>query len=542
MHTSFLAYPFGLDLHTEYLAYVWMDLIYVLSIIMKPAAAYNFQVLLNFILCGVVTYAAVYHVTRSRFSALLSGITFAFCPYQFARSWQHLGLTYNELIPLSLFAAIMLKEERTRQNIIFFIMSLLLLFSFDFSIMYLGMIAVATFLVYVAAYNWRKKLYLERGLFVEDGKYFACAAIAGAVTFMIVLPQFLPMIVKSAAASPSAVASGFNFYHRPFNDLFIQSAKPLSYLLPATSHPVFGKFTEQFIGSSLYGVSYTEHALYLGWVPLALAFIAWRSWRRRGRSPDTRHQSPVKEIACTNDRFYIGFFVLLAIVAWAFSQPPYFTFPAFKIYMPSFFMYKILPMYRAYCRFGIVLMLAVAVLAGFGLKYVLARFLSRRVRIVVAGLACLLVLFEFFNFPPYKMVDLTHYPQVYNWLKAEKGEFAVAEYPLDTESPNEYYKFCQTIHEKKIINATMPGTVANKLARRMWRLSEPETAHILRWMGVRYVIVHLDAYMKSEDEEWVDESGKVKERRLPGLKLVQSYDTIDVYEVTALPKEPVGYE
>ena len=45
--------------------------------------------------------------------------------------------------------------------------------------------------------------------------------------------------------------------------------------------------------------------------------------------------------------------------------------------MPSFFMYKILPMFRAYCRFGIVVELAVAVLAGFGLKFFL-RDLSHR--------------------------------------------------------------------------------------------------------------------------------------------------------------------
>ena len=151
-------------------------------------------------------------------------------------------------------------------------------------------------------------------------------------------------------------------------------------------------------------------------------------------------------------------------------------------------MYKILPMFRAYCRFGIVVMFAVAVLAGFGLYFILERFKSYKIKIAILCLFCGLVLFEFWNWPPYKVIDVSRVPAVYYWLKGQPENFVIAEYPLDTSSPSEKYKFYQITHEKKIINGTIPGTYANKLAESLTRLSDPYTAGVLKWLGVKYAI------------------------------------------------------
>ena len=64
--------------------------------------------------------------------------------------------------------------------------------------------------------------------------------------------------------------------------------------------------------------------------------------------------------------FYVKLFLFITFVGILFSMPPYWNFGIFKIYFPSFFMYKILPMFRAYARFGILVMLSISVLAGIG--------------------------------------------------------------------------------------------------------------------------------------------------------------------------------
>jgi len=350
------------------------------------------------------------------------------------------------------------------------------------------------------------------------------------------LPQIIS-VAKGMLASKGSAPSAFNVYNRPFEDLFDQSARPLSYLLPAVVHPVFGSFTEQFAGTELYGSSFTEHTLYLGWVTLILAFIAFR---RR------------KSVADPNERFYIGFFAALTLAAWLFSQPPWWKIGNLKIYMPAFFIHQVLPAFRAYCRFGIVVMFAVSVLAGFGLKFLLESRKSRKSKAGLTVLCCGLLLFEFWNYPPFKVIDLSRIPQAYYWLKDQPKDTVIAEYPLDQDAPNEMYRLYQATHEKKMINYTVPGTYANKVGHTVAKLSDPGTAERLKWLGVKYVLVHKGEYLKTELTEDKVELGKISNN--PGLKFVKDFPAencpdagircvretgpIDVYEVIAQPKEP----
>lgn len=215
-------------------------------------------------------------------------------------------------------------------------------------------------------------------------------------------------------------------------------------------------------------------------------------------------------------------------------------------------MYKLLPMFRAYCRFGIVLMLAVAVLAGFGLKLILERCKTRKARLAVVAICSALALFEFWNYPPFKVIDVSKAPAAYYWIKDQPGDFVIAEYPLDADSPNDMYKFYQTVHGKKIINGTIPGTPAYQAAQRMIKLSRPDTASTLKKMGVKYVLVHQEQYIRTGLIEDKEELGMVPGN--PGLKFVKSFPAescpekgimctqssgpVDAYEVLALPADP----
>lgn len=549
-HTFLIAHPFVYDVYgSGYISYFWFAWFYLLSVFTTPVLTYNIQIIFNFLLAGLFTYLLIFYLTKSRIVAFLGSVVFAFCPYQLVRTWQHLSLTYNQWIPFSLLGAIILKENPSRRNLIFFSITILTLLSFDYTIMFLTALVLTAWIIYVLFYNWRQKFFSAR-ILNKDLKYFKKIITAGILVVFILLPQFFPIIKNRFYFSGTTQASAHNGYRRPFGDLFRQSAKLLSYFLPATTHPFLGKFTENFVGTKFYGESVTEHTLYLGWTPLVLAFVAARRWRKTRKQPSA--------ISCQSserdkENFYIGFFIFLAIVAWLFSQPPWWKIGALKIYMPSFFMYKILPMYRAYCRFGIVVMLAVAVLAGFGLKFVLERFKSQKVKIALAALFCVLVLFEFWNYPPFKVIDVSKVPEVYYWLKRQPGDFAIAEYPLDADSPSELYKFFQTAHEKKIINGTIPGTYPNKVAQTIRKLSKPDTTGVLKWMGVKYAVVHTEKYLKTELIEEKEELESIPKNT--GLKFIASFPAqecpdknimcvqktgpIDVYEVTALPREPI---
>jgi hypothetical protein len=524
--TDFIAYPFGFDFYKKSLpiGYIWYFINYTLAILTTPALTYNLQIIFNFLLSSFFTYLLTYYLTRSRLAAILSGLVFGFSPYMFAKSWQHLAETYVWQLPLMLLSLFRLKDKDTLKIKVLFIVSLILT-SANLTTMYYALLIVMIFLLYIVMrkVNWQ---------------YIRKVLILMLVGYAVLIASFLPYL-KNLLFHRDSIASGYNLYHRPFIDLFSQSARSLSYFLPAASHPIFGRFTEQLVGSALYGGSFTEHTLYLGWTPLILALVAFRIRRKDKR-------------LYAGENFHINFFVLLAIAAWFFSQPPWWQWGDLRIYMPAFFMYKVLPMFRAYCRFGIVVMLAVAVLAGFGLKFILERFKSHKAKAAVTALFCGLVLFEFWNYPPFKVIDVSKVPAAYYWLKEEPGDFAIAEYPLITNCPVETYKFYQTKHHKKIINGTIPGTPAFEIARTITNISKPDTAEVLKWLGVKYVFVHRGEYLRSDLEVMVDELNSIP--RNPGLKLIKQFSSqecpqaeimciqktgpIDIYEVIAKPVAP----
>lgn len=527
----YISYPFGQD-------YGGFDRIYPLWSWVKKLVAvstnhnfsYNIEVISSFVLSGLFAYLLVLLILRDVKAAVFSGIIYAFSPYHFARAWQHIGLAHIQWIPLYIYALVKLKGSAgNAKKVMFLSLTLFLVASFDYYYLYFMLIATVLFCAY--------SLVMDR----RDGKRLIVNIIFGMVLAGTVVTIILWPLIKTSLFTPRTNVVSVWGLHRPFEDLFSQSARPLSYLVPSSEHPILGWLAKGLIGTDMYGMSFTEHALYLGWTPLILAFVAFRRWRR-----NRKLQVAEKE------NFYIGFFVFLAVTSWLFSQPPWWNIFGFKIYMPSFFMYKILPMFRAYCRFGIVLMLAVAVLAGFGLKFFLERFRSQKTKLAVTALLCGLVLFEFWNWPPYKVIDLSRVPAVYYWLKEQPKDVVIAEYPLDYDSPNELYKFFQTVHERKIINGTIPGTYANKVAQEIRRLSASRTASILKWMGVKYAVVHRDDYLKTDLIE--DREDMEGIRRNPGLKFVKSLPPqecpdlklmcvqktgqIDVYEIVASPLNP----
>ncbi|MBM3255627.1 MAG: hypothetical protein FJZ08_04925, partial [Candidatus Omnitrophica bacterium] len=461
---SYLAYPFGI----EYVVfgYLFFLINLALALFTNPLFTYNFQVLANLFLAAFFTYLLAHNITKSRVSAFFSGLIFGFCPYILMRSWQHLGETYLWMMPLSLWLLFALKEKPTRAKKILLIISIFLS-GIVLGTAYYTAIIIATFLFYIIFKP------------ATRGYFKSLILLLGAGYFLIATQYFT--YIRDSVLFAHTKAAVFNPYRRPFEDLFTMSARPLSYLLPSSAHPLFGKFTQFFVGTDLYGRSFTEHTLYLGWVPLALSFIAFLYWRRK----PSLGAGTVNKAAYDTDNFSIGFFILLAAVAWLFSQPPWWNLAGLKLYMPSFVMYRIIPMFRAYCRFGIVIMLAVAVLAGFGLRLLLERFKAKTIKLIVLALCCGLVLFEFWSWPPYKVIDVSKVPAVYYWLKEKPRDIIIAEYPLDINSPNEMYKFYQTVHEKKMINFTIPGTQAHKLAQAIAELSNPHTAAVLKQMSVK---------------------------------------------------------
>ena len=214
-----------------------------------------------------------------------------------------------------------------------------------------------------------------------------------------------------------------------------------------------------------------------------------------------------------------------------FSAPPYATINLKKIYFPAHYLYNFFPMFRAYARFGIVVLLCVSVLAGFGLNYafsVAARLcrarswrhkMPRLLTLLFSGIVLLEVLLPSFN------ADLTP-PEVYTWLAEQPGDFLILEYPPRSDHSGLLY---QRVHGKKLFNPSLESAQEllyslvdeERLAKKVFR-DVADFPDELKELGVKYVIFHKDDPINPLPDEYL---------RRSGFTLVKEYSEEIVFEV-----------
>ncbi|MDD5255361.1 MAG: hypothetical protein PHR11_04845 [Candidatus Omnitrophica bacterium] len=507
---SLLAYPEGL---TITLFPLWGHMARFLAFCSSEIIAYNILLLATYLLSAGGMFLLVFYLTGNAGASVFSSLIYAFCPFHSVRVWQHFGAAQIQWLPL--YFLFLLRLWRFRD-----LTSALLLGVF-FALNYYHDAHFAYFLAPITAVLYLYCIF-QRDTGSREKRVFSAKLFLGiAFGIMLLLPVLLPFLSRvSQAAHSLSGGHAYNVAQRSFEDLFAQSARPLSYILPFTEQPLLGGITRMFIGSKLWGESLTEHNIFLGFIPLGLAIFSFR--RRREIVEYYRAQG-------TDVRFAIKFFFALCITGWFFSQPPWWNILGFKLPMPSFFLYKLFPMVRAYVRIGVIVMLGVSVLAGLALSFFLSRFPGALKRRVVAAALLAAALFEFWYIPSDHIADLSRYPVVYDWLREEPSGIVIAEYPLDIEGPNERYKFYQTKHHKGMINGAFPMTAAHQVLMGLQKVSSDATAAALGKMGVRYVFLHLDEYERTDLSEEIADARRARINK--GLKFIRVDGDIEVYEV-----------
>ena len=417
-------YPSGINQSKGIVYPLWNFTIHNLLKHWNEVLVFNFLILTSFLLAGISMFYLVFYITRNFISSLLSAIIFSFSAYHFSHVWVQLTLAHIEWFPLLFLAFLVFRKRMNYKSALFFSLAVLLVIANDYYYTYIGLIGIMIAFSYILI---RKRRYPFR---------FSAWPAFMSLSIILIAGFFLTSSVWQTIFSHNGNILSKQCVVRPFKNLLELSAYPFNYILPNLWHPIFGKFTRLFFDTHLYGGNDVEQgSLYLGLSVLLLCFLGLR-----------------KHNADKNMRFHSNLFITIAIGAIIFSFPPYWNLKLFKIYFPSFFMYKIFPMFRAYTRFGVLAVMSVSVLAGISL-YNILKNKNRNRRNILTGIILVVILFDFLNFPPYHYRDVSRVPAVYEWLMLQKGKFAIAEYPLgdinDTTTAN--YRLWQRVHKKPLI-------------------------------------------------------------------------------------------
>lgn len=503
----YLAAPFGLDFSA--IPFFWMSLSLTksLSILTSPVIALNALLLISFVACGLLTYTLVRRMTGDPGAALLAGFIFTFSPYHLNKVMEFSYAYLGTFLVFYVYSLLRLRERVCIRSTLVAGAAFALLLDFNAYYAYFAVLLTAAFFLFCLFYQWKVKIVEIRNregtvlaLRLKNSlKFLLSVGCVFSLAFLIQGPVLFKIVGRVFSGPPAGDTSSSAIYLRSFSYLFAQSARPLSYLLPASSHPVFGEFTKKMFGSFFYGRGPIEQTLYLGWIPLALSFIAFRVWKKK-----RLEASSAGIYAATQENFVIGFFLFSGIIMFLCSMPPYFDLGLFKVYFPSFFLYKVFPMFRAYARCGVFVMLSVSVLAGFAISFIVRQIRKPFQKYALFLFLALGIAFEYTNIPPWRATDIyARTPAVYKWLASQPEDLLIAEYPMATAvageaSENYDYLFYQTLHGKKLVNGAQPGSPAFKVREEIARIDSPGTALVLRSLSVRYVIVHTKRYITGQ--------------------------------------------
>lgn len=299
-------------------------------------AAYNLLVLLSFPLSAATAYLLARHLTLTVAGGALVAIAFAFSPFHLAHAAYHPHIAQTQWVPLYLLALWRCLDRATPAAI--------------------GFLAVATMAVTLSNFYAGWLLAVLTPIAVTAYWYFACRSGRRSIRHLAITVAVLAMMAASGVVyawlTARDVVLSSAEYAFPRADLFRYSAKWWSYLVPPVENPLLGTRVLRLWNAAGVRDGLLEQQVSLGWGVVALGLVATISWLARDRRTESLARVPI--------------LATVAFAALVCSLSPERTIGSFHFMRPSALMYAVAPMFRAYARFGVVVQLMAALLAGIG--------------------------------------------------------------------------------------------------------------------------------------------------------------------------------
>lgn len=355
-------------------------------------AAYNWLVLLSFPLATAAAYLLARHLLLSPVAAAIVAFAFAFSPFHIAHAAYHPHIAQVQWIPLYLFALWRCLDAAGPGAVTALAAATI---AVGLSNYYGGLIAAVMTPVAVAAY-WAN----TRGTGATSSRRLAITMAtlavmltAGSIYAWWAVEQ---IVIEGATETANRL------------DLFRYSAKWWSYLVPPAAHPLLGPEVVRFWSSSGVHQGLLEQQVSLGWGLIGLALVAIVWWSARWQGVGSLARVPV--------------LVVVAAAALLCSLSPERTIGGYMMVRPSAWLYEVLPMFRSYARFGVVVQLMTALLAGIGAEQ-LWRARRRRGRVLCVALLGLAAA-EYAVSPPALWRDVLPTP-AHRWAMQQPGPLRV---------------------------------------------------------------------------------------------------------------------
>ncbi len=520
-YTYYIFYPNGVSLASSTITPLNAIVSIPLQLAFGLIGAYKIIWILSFILSGFSAFLLVRYLVGDSRAAFVSGLIFMVCPYHFAHALGHMNLISIQWIPLYVLFLVKTINENNRSNA--FLAALFL---------FLNATSCYYYLIYLILFTAIYLAYIL--LSYKDICHLKTIRKIGIMilSFTIIFMPVAYPVIKEMINSKYIYYGGFVEYSADF----------LGFFIPSVFHPIFKDFVSP-IYSNFTGNA-AEHTVFAGYTVILLASLA------------------IIKIKTKDVKFWalssVTFLVLSLGPILHINGIVKICLDGYETYIPLPYVIlmqiPVVSLTRVPSRWTVLLILSLAVLAGYGLKHMFSRYNDSRQRnnenkinVIFIIVSCL-VIFEFLAIP--YLMSSSDVPPFYKEIAAEEEDFALLEVPMLWQSDLMYY---QTIHGKRLIggyasripensiNFLIMAPLINDLLN--FYPSDKDILNqnladvgpsIMNYYNVKYIILHPDR-MTSDQLEFAKDT---LHRSINVEPTVYENDSMIVYEVFREPANP----
>lgn len=390
-YTNMLFYPVGVNLSLQPLAPLTSIVFGPLSIV-STAFAYNIAFFFGFMLSGIAMLVFAFYITKNIYGAFIAGIIFSFSAIHIAGSYNSISLIFIAWIPL--FAYFLMRTfDSTAYKGSALLMVLMFLLAAFMGGLYQAILLEILFIFICIAYAMRDRkthnIGATRYAFILV--LFAVASLFANIIYMPIFNSGIQTEVEHMASA--SIASFFvpSYYNGILHNTV--SAMPLYYELVGYRCEFIGYVALLLSIAGIYAARRSNTAKLLA----ALALLS--GWLALG---------PLVTLNGSGSSVY-GLYAL-------YSKIPYFNIMQEPYY------------------FDVLTVLAIAVLASFGVKFIADRFSGHHAKIAFVIIAALLLLVENNGMPLgtnalHEFSTHIMIPSSYSMINTIKGNFSVLVLP-----------------------------------------------------------------------------------------------------------------
>ena len=359
---------------------ILQDTLAYLVTLANPILIFNLYVIATLIL-NLLTAFVLFNKKQPRYIAILQAITYSIAPFILFKSQNHPALMATWLLNLGIF--FILNNKLTLKRAI--LLSVYLAFA-TLASNYYGYFLMLTVGIYyslsIINFFYNRKV---KATFKHIGKLLLMYGLSVILIAIVIWPYIsanflqndtIPLVSTkqviiddqtiTVTGTDWQIAQNINTQNtnqmvikRSLEDFVHFTSRPWYYLLPPTNNIFFGQISKsiidhlQSIPGNWLAQNYfmREHsASYLGWANILL-FIIGILYAYKAK------------------KHLLNPILITIAILFLITMPPFFTIAGNKIYLPSYILYLLFPMFRTLSRLGMVILPLFMIIAGYGYQY-----------------------------------------------------------------------------------------------------------------------------------------------------------------------------